>query len=495
MNERGKSDRPVVPGKLPNKPVEGAEAVEGRGLPKGNAAGETPPGRRAGQGVSSDLDRVRQVARRDRDVRFTALLHHVTVDRLEAAYWAIRPGAAPGVDGVTWRDYGRDLEANLRDLHARVHRGAYRARPTRRAYIPKPDGRQRPLGVAALEDKILQRALVEVLNAIYECDFLGFSYGFRPGRSPHDALDALAVGICRKKVNYVLDADLRDFFTRLDQSWLERFLEHRIADKRVLRLIGKWLRAGVIEDGVWTETLEGTAQGASASPLLANVYLHYVFDQWADQWRRRHAHGDVIVVRFADDWVAGFEHRDDAERFLADLRERLAEFALELAAEKTRLIEFGRFAAERRARRGLPKPETFAFLGFTHMCAKDRRGRFKLKRVTSKKKLRAKLREVKMELQRRRHLPIPEQGRWLARVLQGHYNYYAVPNNGKALAAFRYKVVWHWWRALRRRSQRSRTTWERMRRLAARWLPTPRIQHPWPTARFDARTQGRSPVR
>jgi RNA-directed DNA polymerase len=293
----------------------------------------------------------------------------------------------------------------------------------------------------------------------------------------------------------VLDADLRDFFTRLDQGWLERFLEHRIADKRVLRLIGKWLRAGVIEDGEWSETPEGTAQGASVSPLLANVYLHYVFDLWADQWRRRHARGDMIVVRFADDYVAGFEHRDDAERFLSDLRERLAEFALELAEEKTRLIEFGRHAATSRASRGLPKPETFAFLGFTHICARDRRGRFKLKRVTSKKKLRAKLHAIKNELQRRLHLSIPEQGRWLARVLQGHYNYYAVPDNRRALNTFRNRIVWHWYRALRRRSQRSRTTWERMWRLAARWLPTPRIQHPWPDARFDAKTQGRSPVR
>jgi len=496
MNERGKSDRPVVPVKPLNKPVgAGAEAVEGRGLPKGNAASETLPGHSAGLGVSSDLDRVREVARRDRDVRFTALLHHVSVERLEAAYRAIRPGAAPGVDGVSWREYGRDLEANLRDLHGRVHGGAYRAKPTRRVFIPKPDGRQRPLGVAALEDKILQRALVEVLNAVYECDFVGFSYGFRPGRSPHDALDALAVGITRKKVNWVLDADLRDFFSRLDQGWLERFLGHRIADKRVLRLIGKWLRAGVIEDGEWSETLEGTAQGASASPLLANVYLHYVFDLWADQWRRRYAHGDVVIVRFADDYVAGFEHRDDAERFLADLRERLAEFALELAEEKTRLIEFGRFAAENRASRGLPKPETFEFLGFTHICAKTRSGRFKLKRVTSKKKLRAKLHQLKLELRRRMHLPIPEQGRWLARVLQGHYNYYAVPDNSRALSAFRYKVVWHWLRALRRRSQRTRMTWERMSRLVARSLPQPRIRHPWPDARFDAKTQGRSPVR
>jgi group II intron reverse transcriptase/maturase len=445
--------------------------------------------------VSSELDRVRQLARKDKDVRFTALLHHVTVDRLREAYRAIRPGAAPGVDGVTWRDYGRDLEANLRDLHARVHRGAYRARPTRRVFIPKPDGRLRPLGIAALEDKILQRAVVEVLNAIYEQDFLGFSYGFRPGRSQHDALDALAVGIARKKVNWVLDADIRDFFTRLDQGWLERFLEHRIADTRVLRLIQKWLRAGVIEDGEWSDTQEGTAQGASASPLLSNVYLHYVLDLWADQWRRRHAHGDVILVRFADDYVAGFQHRDDAERFLADLRERFAEFALELHPDKTRLIEFGRFAAPNRAGRGLRTPETFEFLGFTHMCAKDRRGWFKLKRVTSKKKMRAKLHAVKTEMRQRMHLPIPEQGRWLASVLGGHYRYYAVPDNSEALRGFRRRIVRHWRHALRRRSQKGRITWERADRLANRWLPQPRILHPWPTTRFDAKTQGRSPVR
>jgi group II intron reverse transcriptase/maturase len=438
---------------------------------------------------------VRQLARKDKDVRFTALLHHVTVDRLREAYRAISPNAAAGVDGITWRDYGLDLEANLLDLHARVHRGAYRARPTRRVFIPKADGRLRPLGVAALEDKILQRAVVEVLNAIYEEDFLGFSYGFRPGRSPHDALDALSVGIVRKKVNYVLDADIRDFFTQLDQSWLEKFLEHRIADKRVLRLIQKWLRAGVIEDGEWSESLDGTAQGASVSPLLSNVYLHYAFDLWADQWRRRYARGDVILSRFADDYVAGFEHREDAERFLADLRDRFAQFGLELHPEKTRLIEFGRYAAENRARRGDRKPETFDFLGFTHICAKTRNGRFKLKRITIKKKMRAKLSSVKTEIRRRWHHSIPEQGRWLASVLAGHYRYYAVPDNIRALRAFREAIIRLWLKALRRRSQRSGMTWERIGRFAERWLPTARIHHPWPTTRFDARTLGRSPVR
>jgi len=435
------------------------------------------------------------VARKDRDVRFTALLHHVTVGRLREAYRAISPNAAAGVDGVMWRDYGLDLEVNLRDLHARVHRGAYRARPTRRVFIPKPDGRLRPLGVAALEDKILQRAVVEVLNAIYEEDFLGFSYGFRPGRSQHDALDALAAGITRKKVSYVLDADISDFFTGLDQSWLVKLLEHRIADRRVLRLIQKWLRAGVIEDGEWSSTEVGTAQGASVSPLLSNVFLHYVFDLWADQWRRRNAHGDVILVWYADDYVAGFEHREDAERFLADLRDRFAEFGLVLHPEKTRLIEFGRFAAERRQARGLRKPETFEFLGFTHVCAKGRSGRFKVRRVTSKKKMRAKLKSVKAEMRLRMHHPIPEQGRWLASVLQGHYEYYAVPDNTEAMRGFRERVIRHWRHALSRRSQKGRLTWERTRCLSDRWLPQPRILHPWPNVRFDARTQGKSPVR
>jgi RNA-directed DNA polymerase len=467
MHDRGKSDDLVVPAKLPNNAQGGAaEVVEGSGSAEGNAARETRSGPSAGPSVLSDLDRVRRVARKDKDARFTALLHHVDADRLRAAYWAIRPKAAPGVDGVTWMEYGQDLEENLRDLHARVHRGSYRARPSRRVFIPKADGRLRPLGVAALEDKILQRAVVEVLNAIYEADFLGFSYGFRPGRSPHDALDALAAGIVRKKVNWVLDTDFREFFTSLDHRWLERFFEHRIADTRVLRLIQKWMAAGAIEEGAWTESLEGVPQGASASPLLANVYLHYVFDLWAHQWRVRHARGDVVIVRFADDAVVGFEYRDDAERFWADLRDRLAKFSLELNADKTRLIRFGRFAAQQRKERGLGKPETFQFLGFTHICGKTKAGRFKLKRITDKKRMRAKLSAVKAELIRRRHLPIPDQGRWLASVLRGHCNYYAVPDNSKAINAFRFRIIGHWLAALRRRSQRTRLTWKRMYRLA-----------------------------
>src|SRR4051794_13091067 len=496
MDDRGKSDGPVVPAKPVNNAQGGAaESVEGRGPAKGNAASETRSGLSAGSSAPSDLDRVRRAAQKDKDARFTALLHHVDVDRLRAAYWAIRPKAAPGVDGVTWAGYGADLEANLDDLHDRVHGGGYRARPSRGGFIPKAGGRVRPLGGAALEDKILPRALVEGVDAVYETDFLGFSYGFRPGRSPHHALDALSVGIVRKKVNWVLDADFCEFFTSLDHRWLERFLEHRIADGRVLRLIQKWLAAGVIEEGAWTASEEGVPQGASASPLLANVYLHYVFDLWAHQWRTRHAHGDVVIVRFADDFVVGFEYRDDAERFWADLRERLAEFSLQLNAEKTRLIQFGRFAALNRAERGLGKPETFSFLGFTHICATTKNGRFKLKRVTDKKRMRAKLSKVKAELIRRRHLPIPEQGRWLASVLRGHFNYYAVPDNGKAISTFRSRLIAHWLMTLRRRSQRHRMTWKRIGRLAARWLPPARILHPWPTARFDAITQGRSPVR
>jgi RNA-directed DNA polymerase len=397
MHERGKSDSPVVPAKPPNKtekPV--AEVVEGRGLAKGNAASKTRPGLSAGRGASSALDRVRRAAQKDKDARFTALLHHVDLDRLRAAYRALSPRAAAGVDGVTWQSYGQDLEGNLRDLHTRLHRGAYRARPSRRAFIPKADGRLRPLGIAALEDKIVQRAVVEVLNAVYEVDFLGFSYGFRPGRGQHDALDALAAGILKRKVNWVIDADIRDCFTGLDQSWLAKFLEHRIADRRVLRLIQKWLRAGVIEDGSWTASDEGAPQGASISPLLANVYLHYVLDLWAEQWRGRHARGDVVIVRWADDFIVGFEHHEDAERFLADMRERFAQFALELNTEKTRLIEFGRHAARDRQARGLGRPETFDFLGFTHCCAKNRKGRFLLRRTTIKKRMAAKLREVKI---------------------------------------------------------------------------------------------------
>ena len=497
MHGREQSDRLIVPANPLNKAgLPAAEAGEGSGLGKENAVSKTRPGRRAGLSGPSALDRVREIASRDKDARFTALLHHVDVDRLREAFWALNPRAAAGVDGVTWRDYEEDLEGNLKDLEARVQRGAYRARPSRRVFIPKADGGQRPLGVAALEDKILQRAVAEVLNAIYEADFLGFSYGFRPGRSPHQALDALATGVMHGKVDWVLDADIRGFFDAIDHGWLLKFLEHRIADRRMLRLIRKWLKAGVVKDGEWSATEEGTAQGASVSPLLANVYLHYVFDLWAHQWRRRHARGDVVIVRFADDYIVGFQYQDEAERFLADLRGRLAKFGLELHPSKTRLIEFGRFAAERRKQRGLGKPETFQFLGFRHSCSKTRKGRFQLRRVTDTRRLRTKLQKAKAEMRRRMHLPVPEQGEWLGRVVQGHLNYYAVPGNIRAVAAFRDQVTRHWYHALRRRGQKpGRVTWALLSRLQAAWLPPARIMHPWPEQRFYVRIQARSPVR
>jgi RNA-directed DNA polymerase len=485
MNGHQKSDRFVVPANPPNKAA-AAEAGEERERAKGNADGETRPGHSAGQGVSSALDRVRQVAQRDKEARFTALLHHVSLNRLYLAFDDLKKDAAPGVDGVTWHQYEQDLAASLRDLHGRVQSGRYRASPSRRVYIPKADGRQRPLGIATLEDKIVQRAVTEVLNAVYEVDFRGFSYGFRPGRKPHDALDALAAGIYRKKVNWVLDADVRDFFGQLDRDWLMRFLRHRIADERILRLVSKWLAAGVIEDGSWTDTDRGSPQGASASPLLANVYLHYVLDLWADWWRKHHAHGDVIIVRWADDFIVGFEHRLDAEKFLAGLRGRFAKFGLELHPDKTRLIEFGRFAATSRARRGLGKPETFDFLGLTHICAKSKNGRFWLKRITISKRMRAKLKAVKDQLRQRMHEPIPEQGRWLGSVVRGHMAYYGVPGNLKAVAAFRDQVARHWLKTLRRRSQKTRTDWARMHRITTRWLPPARVMHPFPHERFAA---------
>jgi RNA-directed DNA polymerase len=494
---RGKSDRPIVPGKLPNNAEEpAAEAVEGRGRTKGNSLGCNALRTQGRDGASSALARVRQAARRDRTQRFTALLHHVyAIERLRTAYFALKRDAAAGIDGETWRHYGENLEVNLLDLSGRLQRGAYRAKPVRRAYIPKADGRQRPLGVPALEDKLVQRAVVEVLNAIYETDFLGFSYGFRPGRSPHHALDALSVGLLTKRVNWVLDADLRGFFDTLDHGWLVRFLEHRVADRRVVRLIQKWLRAGVLEDGTRTHPETGTVQGGSISPLLANLYLHYVFDLWVQRWRTKQAHGDVVVVRFADDFVVGFEHRQDAERFLVALRERLARFALELHPAKTRLIEFGQFADQNRRARGDGKPETFNFLGFTHSCAKKRNGRFTVLRQTMRSRRQVKLHAVKAALRRRLHRPIPEQGRYLRAVVAGHFHYYGVPMNRPALSAFRAAVGRLWWRVLRRRGGRHPMPWHRMSRYVVRWLPLARICHPYPLVRFGVVTQGGSRMR
>jgi group II intron reverse transcriptase/maturase len=435
--------------------------------------------------VSQGLERVRNAARQRKKEKFTALLHHVTVDLLRDAFLALKRRAAPGVDGVTWQGYGENLETNIQALHARVHRGTYRAQPVRRRFIPKPGSdKQRPLGIAALEDKIVQRAVVVVLNAIYEEDFLGFSYGFRPGRSQHDALDALSVAIGDTRVNWILDADIRGFFDSVSQEWLIRFLEHRVGDERIIRLVRKWLKAGVLEDGKWNVSEMGTPQGAVVSPLLANVYLHYVFDLWAKQWRRREATGNVIVVRYADDIVVGFEREVDARRFWDAMRTRFEQFSLELHGEKTRLLEFGRFAADRRKRRGLGKPETFKFLGFTFICGKSRRGAFLLLRKTCGDRMRARLKEIKVQLRARMHDAIPEQGRWLKAVVTGYFAYHAVPMNSRALGAFRHHVTDLWRRTLRRRSQKDKRTWERMAEIAAFWLPPPRILHPWPDKRF-----------
>jgi RNA-directed DNA polymerase len=451
-----------------------------------NTGGEARPGRSAGEGVSNGLDRVREVARKDKGARFTALLHHVSCLRLSLAFDALKRDAAPGVDGVTWREYDRNRQENLLSLCSRVQSGKYRAVPSRRVYIPKADGRLRPLGIASLEDKVLQRAVAEVLGAVYEADFKGFSYGFRPGRGQHDALDALAVGLGRR-VNWVLDADIRGFFDHLDREWLMRFLRHRIADERVLRLVMKWLAAGAIEDGQWSDSGEGTMQGGSLSPLLANVYLHYVLDLWADWRRKNRARGNVVIVRFADDFITGFQYQDDAERFLGELRGRLAKFSLELHPEKTRLVEFGPRAARDRKARGEGKPETFTFLGFRHIAWTPKRGQFRVQRVTDKKKMAAKLKQLRTELLRRRHLPVPAQGRWLASVVTGHQRYYAVPGNYDAADTFRSQAIRHWRFALSRRSQKGRITWDRMSRLASRYLPGTKIMHPWPSVRFAAR--------
>jgi len=502
MHEREKSDPAIGAGKPTNKAEASAHAVHGvsdaaelveqRSGAKGNADEQSTHRTQGRERVSQALDRVRKAARLKKDEKFTALLHHINLDLLREAFFALKRDAAPGVDGVTWRTYEADLDLNLTDLASRVHRGAYRALPSRRTYIPKADGRQRPLAVAALEDKIVQRATAEVLNCIFEEAFLGFSYGFRPGRGQHNALDALCVGITTKRVNFILDADIESFFDEVSQEWLVRFVEHRIGDPRIIRLIQKWLKAGVLEDGIVTVSDQGTGQGSVISPLLANVYLHYVFDLWAERWRRREATGDMIIVRYADDIVVGFEHEADARRFWEAMRKRLEEFSLSLHSDKTRLIEFGRLAAARRAQRGLGKPETFKFLGFIFICGRSRKGKFQLRRKSRRDRMRAKLREVKENLRRRMHQLIPEQGRWLAQVIRGYFAYHAVPTNFSALSAFRYHVTRLWLRTLRRRSQKDRFTWARMAKLANDLLPQPKILHPWPSVRFAVTTQGGS---
>jgi RNA-directed DNA polymerase len=495
MHGHEKSDSVIVAAKPANKATHSAveqstaepaaaEPVEPRAETKGNADQQSTCRAQSRVSVSQALERIRKVAKEKKKEKFTALFHHISIDLLEEAFYELKENAAPGVDRLTWSDYETDLERKLEGLHDRVQRGAYRALPSRRVYIPKPDGRQRPLAVAALEDKIVQRAVVALLNAIYEEDFLGISYGFRPRRGTHDALDALCVGIHSRKVSWILDADIQSFFDTVNQEWLIRFVEHRIGDRRIIRLIRKWLKAGVMENGVVTVSERGTGQGAVISPLLANIYLHYVLDLWAVRWRQREATGDMIIVRYADDFIVGFEHESDARRFLHEMRERLEKFALTLHPEKTRLIEFGRFAAERRQRRGLGKPETFNFLGFTFICGKTRQGKFQIKRKTRADRMRAKLRMIKQEMWRRMHQPIPIQGKWLWYVVNGYFNYHAVPTNVRALAVFRYHVVDLWRRTLRRRSQKDRITWARMTQLADDWLPKPITLHSWPSDRF-----------
>jgi RNA-directed DNA polymerase len=471
----------------PNKEAQAtAEIGEGRAQIEENIVRSHMSPTQSGERMSQGLRCVRKAATERKQERFTALLHHVSVDLLRDSFYALQRRAAPGVDGVTWREYEAGFEDRLVDLHSRVHRRAYRAQPSRRVYIPKADGRQRPLGIAALEDKIVQQAVVTILNQIYEVDFKGFSYGFRPGRSPHQALDALNVGIFRKRVNWVLDADIRGFFDNMSHEWTMKFIEHRVTDRRMLGLIRKWLKAGVSEDGQWAETHVGTPQGAVISPLLANVYLHYVFDLWVEAWRKKMASGNVIVVRYADDLVLGFEHRADAERFMTEFQDRLVKFGLELHSEKTRLIEFGRFAARDRKQRGEGKPETFTFLGFTHFSGQLTTGTFTVWRITAKKRMVAKLKAIKAELQRRKHHRTSEVGAWLRQVVLGYYQYHAVPGNTTQLRVFSRRIAWLWRNVLIHRSQRARVGWDRLTPILTRWIPQPRVLHPYPDARFNA---------
>lgn len=473
-----------------------AESAEQRGLAKGNTSDPTTAGTQGPGKVSSGLERVRDVARRDDRAQFSALLHHIDVTLLWESYERLKRGAAPGVDGVRWKDYQEGLLENLTDLHDRIHKGSYRALPSKRVRIAKEDGSERKLGIASLEDKIVQRAVAVVLEAIYEEDFVGFSYGFRPGRDQHRALDALSVGLTQRSVNWVVDLDIQGYFDHIQHDWLIRFLEHRVADKRIIRLIRKWLKAGVMDGNQWQHTEQGSAQGSVISPLLSNIYLHYVFDLWMQNRRRKVLRGQSAVVRYADDIVACFEHKAEAERFMVELSKRLERFGLSMHPEKTRLLEFGRAAAIRRRRSGLPKPETFDFLGFTHIVSRNKRGRFTIRRITIAKRQRRKLREIKRELRRRFNRSVPETGLWLRQVLQGYYQYFAVPNNLNSMSQFHFQLSRLWFKALRRRSQKAakRMNWDVFNRITREWLPSPRVVHPWPSVRFAAITQGKSRV-
>jgi RNA-directed DNA polymerase len=491
MNDCRKSDRLVVPKKSSNKLDKvSEEEMEGRGLPKGNKVQQNMRRTQGRESVRSKLQLIHQKAKADKGMRFTTLLHHIyNIDMLKWAYLELKRNAAPGVDQETWVSYGKDLENNLRDLSGKLKLGGYKAKPVRRTYIPKTDGKQRPLGVTALEDKIVQRATVAVMSAIYEADFVGFSYGFRPKRNQHQALDALVMGITTRKVNYVFDADIRDFFKRIGREWLLKFIEHRIADKRVVRLIQKWLNAGILEKGGVTYDEQGLQQGSSVSPLLANLFLHYVYDLWVQSWRRRRARGDVIVVRFADDNVVGFQYESDAKAFQEELKERLQKFGLELHPEKTRLIEFGRYAANNRAKRMEGKPETFTYLGFTHICGRTRKnGKFTVLRQTMKKRLYAKVKEIKDELRKSMHSPIQKVGQWLKSVVTGHYRYFGVPGNCKAMNTFRHLICQRWFQHLKRRGQKGRITWKEMGKLLNQWLPRAQVWHKYPDERFGVTT-------
>ena len=485
MNDLKKSDAAIVAVKPANKGRQrSAEQGEPRAAAEGNSGRQNTRRAQKRASVPHAVDRIRQAVKRNPEERLVALLHHITVPALEDSFNSLKSDVAAGVDGVTWEMYAEGLESRLTDLHERLHKGTYRAPPVRRVNIPKPDGGTRPLGIASLEDKIVQKAVTDMLLVpIYELEFLRFSYGFRPGRGAHNALDALTVGIEQRKIRWILDADIRAFFDNLNRDWLVKFLEHRIGDKRLIRLIIKWLNAGVMEGSDWTDTGRGVPQGAIVSPVLANVYMHYVFDLWAKSWRKRKGKGDMIIVRYADDFVVGFQHRWETENFLNDLRERLARFGLDLHPDKTRHIEFGRFARANRKARGQGKPETFDFLGMTHFCAKTRRGKFRVGRKPSRKRVIRTLGRIKEELRKRWHVDKYEVSLWLGRVINGWLNYYAVPGSSRELAAFVLEVKRLFMRALRRRSQKDRTEWARLGLITLAW-PKPTVRHPWPSRRL-----------
>jgi group II intron reverse transcriptase/maturase len=482
------SDARTVPTckKSANSRVTPEESMEGKRAANGKLAPRNAPRAQDRQGALTVLERVGQRAKQRTGEQFENLLSHIKVPLLKEAYNRLKKDAAPGVDGVTWRKYGENLDARLRDLQDRVQRGSYHPQPVRRVHIPKGDGSTRPLGITALEDKVVQQAARMLLEPIYEQEFLGFSYGFRPGRSQHKALDALAVAIMRT-VSWVLDADIRSFYDTIDHGWMQKFVEHKIADRRMVRLLMKWLHAGVMEDGALREVEEGTPQGAGISPLLSNIYLHYALDLWVQQWRKQHARGDVYIVRYADDIVVGFQYEQDARAMRTAMAERLAKFGLELHPEKTRVIRFGRYARKDCVRDGRKRPETFDFLGFTHIAGEARQGGFQLQRRTSRKKRAAKMSMLRAEMRLRMHDPPRAQHRWLCAVIRGHCNYYGVPTNARALVTFRRHVEQAWHRQLQRRSQRARWDVEKIKRFEARYpLPVPHVVHPWPTQRFYA---------